>query len=76
MAKTSSKSAGKQKVSGGSGHMKSFKGVGAQKPGVTSVSGSGGGTDPGAKITGGPKGKIGGKQVGVKPIKPGQTAAR
>jgi len=76
MAKATSKSAGKFKVSGGSGHMQGFKPVGAQAAGVTEVAGSGGGKSPGAKITGGGKGKIGGKQVGVKAVKPGQTGVR
>lgn len=42
---TSSKGAGKQKIQAGpSGKMQKFKGVGSQKPGVTSVSTSGSGS--------------------------------
>jgi hypothetical protein len=76
MAKVTSKSAGKFGVKGGNGSMHGFKPVGAQASGVTSVAGSGGGKSPGAKITGGPGGKIGGKQVGVKAVKPGVTSVR
>jgi hypothetical protein len=75
MAKVTSKSAGKFKVSGGNGKMQSFKPVGARASGVTQVSGSGGGKSPGAKITGGPSGKVG-KQVGVKAVKSGITSVR
>ena len=76
MAKVTSKPAGKQKVDGGSGSMASFKPVGAQKPGGTAVNMSGGSRSPGAKVPAGGKGKIGGKQVGVQKIKPGQTGVR
>ena len=77
MAKVTSKSAGKFKVGGGKkGGMANFKGVGTQKPGVTEVDASGGGTNPGAPIPAGGKGKIGGKQVGVKAIVPGKTSVR
>jgi hypothetical protein len=77
MAKVTSKPAGKFKINaGGKGKMQKFKGVGTQKPGVVEVAGSGGGTDPGAKIPTGGTGKIGGKQVGVKAVKPGQTGVR
>jgi hypothetical protein len=74
MAKVTSKSAGPFKVKAGpKGGMKGFKAVGAQKPGVTEVAGSGGGTSPGAKITGGPSGKVG-KQGAVKAVKSGITS--
>lgn len=44
MAKASTKSASKQKVAGGpSGKMQKFTPVKAQKPGVTSVTNTGGG---------------------------------
>lgn len=77
MVKVTSKPAGKQKIDpGGSGKMKKFGAVGTQKPGGTAVAGSGGGTNPGAPIPTGGKGKIGGKQVGVKAVKPGQTGVR
>jgi hypothetical protein len=73
MAKVTSKSAGKQLVKGGNTGMKGFKAVGAQAPGGTAVAGSGGGKSPGAKITGGPSGKVG-KQGSVKAVKSGITS--
>jgi hypothetical protein len=54
--KASSKSAGKQKIQAGpSGKMHGFKGVGNQKPGVTSVETSG---SAGKYAKGGPSGKM------------------
>lgn len=72
MAKVTSKSAGKFGVKGGKGKMAGFKPVGAQAKEMTSVAGSGGGTSPGAKITGG-SGKMA-KQGSVKPVKSGITS--
>ena len=64
--KSSSKSAGKFKVSGGkSSGMHNFEGVGAQKPGVSGVSKSG---TSGKFPKGGPSGKMH-KFEGVKPVK-------
>lgn len=48
-----SKPAGKQKVSGGSGHMEPFKGASPQKPGVTARTNSTGKGAPFAKGGGG-----------------------
>jgi hypothetical protein len=76
MVKVTSKPAGKFKVSGGKGGMKGFKAVGTQGPGVTSVSGSGGSKSPGAKLKGGGKGFIGGKQDGVTAVKSGITSVK
>jgi hypothetical protein len=77
MAKVTSKAPGKFAVKGGGkGGMQNFKAVGTQKPGVTEVAGSGGGKSFAAKIPTGGTGKIGGKQVGVKAVKPGQTGVR
>lgn len=76
MVKVTSKNASGQLVKGGNTGMKGFKAVGTQAPGGTAVAGGGGSKSPGAKIPAGPTGKIGGKQVGVKPIKPGQTGVR
>lgn len=74
MAKTTSKSAGKFAVKGGKGKMAGFKPVGAQAKEMTSVSGSGGGKSPGAKITGGGKGMAGFSPVQAQ--KPGKTSVR
>lgn len=76
MAKVTSKPAGKQLVKGGNTKMHSFQAIGTQKPGITSVTMSGGSKSPGAKIPAGGKGKIGGKQVGVMSQKPGVTSVR
>lgn len=68
-----SKSAGKMKVTAGpSGKMQQFKGVGAQKAGVTSVSSSGGG---GNYAKGGPSGKMA-NFTGTTPQKAGRTGQR
>lgn len=64
--KASSKSAGKQAVKGGSGHMAGFKGVGTQKPDKTAVSSSG---DGGKFAKGGS-----GKMAGFSPVKPVKKA--
>lgn len=60
MAKATSKPAGAYKVPAGpSGKMQKFTPVGAQKPGVSSVSMSGGGGGGGGKwLKGGPSGKM------------------
>lgn len=71
MAKTTSKSASKQKVSGGSkGGMHNFEGVGAQKPGGTGVSK---GSTSGKFAKGGPKGGMH-KFKGVGAQAPGVTS--
>jgi hypothetical protein len=65
--KSSSKSAGKFKVSGGkSGGMHNFAGASAQKPGVSATTSTKGKGAPFAK--GGPSGKMHGFE-GVKPVK-------
>jgi hypothetical protein len=74
MAKTTSKSASKQKVSGGgSGKMHKFTGVGTQTPGQTAGASKGGGKSPGAKIPAGGSGKMH-KFSGVGSQKPGVTS--
>lgn len=68
-----SKPAGKQKIqAGGSGKMHSFKGVGDQKPGVSSVDASNGGKAWPSNM-GGPTGKMQ-KFTPVKPQKPGVSS--
>lgn len=73
MAKVTSKSASKQKVSGGpKGGMHSFEGVGPQKAGGTAVSK---GSTSGKFAKGGPSGKMQ-KFKGVGAQTPGQTAVK
>ena len=68
-----SKPAGKQKIqAGGSGKMQSFKPVGDQTPGVSSVAGKGGGKAWPSDM-GGPSGKMQ-KFTPVKPQKPGVSS--
>jgi hypothetical protein len=68
-----SKPAGKQKIqAGGSGKMNSFKPVGDQQPGVSSVSGKGGSKSWPSDM-GGPSGKMQ-KFTPVKPQKPGVSS--
>ena len=65
--KSSSKSAGKQKIQAGpSGKMQKFSGVGAQAPGVSATTKHSGKGSPFAK--GGPSGKMH-KFEGVKAVK-------
>lgn len=58
------KSLGSEKVTGGSGKMVGFKGVGTQKPGISGTSAS----DGGGKFAKGGSGKMAGF-TGVKPAK-------
>jgi len=68
--------AGKYKIQpGGSGKMQTFKAAGDQKPGVTSVSSSGGGKSFGDKLKTGGSGKMQ-KFTGTGPQKSGRTSQR
>jgi hypothetical protein len=70
--KSSSKPAGKFKIQpGGSGKMHKFSGAGAQKPGVSATTSSGG--KGGQFPQGGPSGKMA-KFTAVKPQKSGRSS--